>query len=229
MLRHRGAPYYHEIRYEDLFMNTEHTVRGMCEFLNVSFEERMLDFHLQKSPTRSYLNFPQNIAATQPIFTSSIGRYRTGLTAVEIAMVEERLASYLDALGYSNRRMASTRVTVPRPEDSSRGLTVLTAGQVYDAIEGDPLKVKEWTRDALRVHHEGRFLQPPKSYLVTSDLYDRIIALPAAVLGDEPVLGIKWIGSHSGNHARGLQRAHAVIVLNDPMRHLQCYVKRTAN
>jgi ornithine cyclodeaminase len=77
-----------------------------------------------------------------------------------------------------------------------------------------------WTYEALRVHHEGAFIQPPKTYLVTSpNPYDRIISLPAAVLRPEPALGVKWIGSHSKNHERGNERAQALIILNDPETH----------
>jgi ornithine cyclodeaminase len=96
----------------------------------------------------------------------------------------------------------------------------VSSRQVHDTLGGDPLLVKRWVKEAFAVHYARKFLQPAKTYLHTSqNLYDRIIALPAAVLGDEPTLGLKWIGSHSENHPRGLDRAHAVIVLNDPQTH----------
>ena len=41
--------------------------------------------------------------------------------------------------------------------------------------------------------------------------------MPAWIGGDRPVAGLKWIGSkHDNPSARGLDRASAVIVLNDP-------------
>ena len=65
-------------------------------------------------------------------------------------------------------------------------------------IGSDVLQVKQWIREALQAHHEGKFSQPQKSYLFTTDNpYDRIISLPAAFLGDPRMLGVKWIGSHS--------------------------------
>ena len=111
-------------------------------------------------------------------------------------------------------------VSVPYQEDEACDFAVVSSRQVHEAIGGNPLQVKQWVQEAFRIHHEKKFLQPQKTYLLTSqNLYDRIIALPAAVLGDEPTLGIKWIGSHSQNHPRGLDRAHAVVVLNDPQTH----------
>jgi 2,3-diaminopropionate biosynthesis protein SbnB len=75
-------------------------------------------------------------------------------------------------------------------------------------------------RDALTAHADGRTVQPLKPYLRTDaangHVADRIIAMPAYV-GDPGVSGLKWIGSrHDNPQAAGLERASAVIVLNDP-------------
>jgi N-[(2S)-2-amino-2-carboxyethyl]-L-glutamate dehydrogenase len=122
--------------------------------------------------------------------------------------------------GYRRSGRGKTLISVPYQEDEVCDFAVVTSRQVHEAIRGNPLQVKRWVQEAFRIHHERRFLQPPKTYLLTSaNLYDRIIALPAAVLGEEPTLGIKWIGSHSENHPRGLDRAHAVVILNDPQTH----------
>ena len=71
-----------------------------------------------------------------------------------------------------------------------------------------------------RSHAAGDFVQPLKPYLRsprTQHIADRIIAMPAWIGGDRPVAGLKWIGSKHDNPAkRGMERASAVIVLNDP-------------
>jgi ornithine cyclodeaminase/alanine dehydrogenase-like protein (mu-crystallin family) len=219
-LAHRDLAHYHEIQYESLILDTERTLRALCEFLAIDFDERMLRFHLCGTPTRDYRKFPQNIEATQPLYASAIGRYRTTLTQTEIAETERRLGDYMSMFGYRRSEGGRDLVSIPYQEDEACDFTVVTSRQVHEAIGGDPLQVKQWVREAFQIHHAKQFLQPPKTYLLTtSNLYDRIIALPAAVLGDEPTLGIKWIGSHSENHPRGLDRAHAVIILNDPQTH----------
>ncbi|MEQ4724079.1 2,3-diaminopropionate biosynthesis protein SbnB [Nonomuraea sp. B19D2] len=74
--------------------------------------------------------------------------------------------------------------------------------------------------DALQLHAEGKTVQPLKPYLRVNGkeghIADRIIAMPAHV-GAPGISGLKWIGSKHDNPTRvGLERASAVIVLNDP-------------
>ncbi len=74
--------------------------------------------------------------------------------------------------------------------------------------------------EGLALHARRAFVQPLKPYLRwpgADHIADRIIAMPCYVGGDDPVAGLKWIGSRQHNPARyGLERASAVIVLNDP-------------
>ncbi len=89
--------------------------------------------------------------------------------------------------------------------------------RVAEIIADDPEFVKYWTREAFRQHYDRNILQPPKTYLqISANPYDRAIALPAFVRGTNGIAGIKWIGSHSENVHRGLERASAIIILNDP-------------
>jgi N-[(2S)-2-amino-2-carboxyethyl]-L-glutamate dehydrogenase len=81
----------------------------------------------------------------------------------------------------------------------------------------------EALRSALALHAEGRTAQPLKPYLKWREnghIADRIIAMPGYVGGEQAMAGIKWIGSkHDNPSARGIERASAVIVLNDPETH----------
>jgi N-[(2S)-2-amino-2-carboxyethyl]-L-glutamate dehydrogenase len=73
--------------------------------------------------------------------------------------------------------------------------------------------------DGLASHAAGDYVQPLKPYLRWSGadhIADRIIAMPCYLGGEQPVAGLKWVGSRQHNPVRfGLERASAVIVLND--------------
>lgn len=83
-----------------------------------------------------------------------------------------------------------------------------------------PLVYMEAVRQALSLHAVGNTVQPLKPYLRWGDghIADRLIAMPAYVGGTGAVAGLKWIGSnHANRSARGLERASALIILNDPI------------
>lgn len=95
-------------------------------------------------------------------------------------------------------------------------LTVLTARQVESAVRGAEEIVMRAVEQAYIGFREGRAVLPPSSFLkFHADRPDRIIALPAYLSDDPPIAGMKWIGSVPANVERGMDRASALIVVND--------------
>jgi N-[(2S)-2-amino-2-carboxyethyl]-L-glutamate dehydrogenase len=99
----------------------------------------------------------------------------------------------------------------------------LSRADVRAAMGGSCRAYVEARRSAPAVHTEGREAQPLKPYLRWREqghIADRIIAMPGYVGGETAMAGIKWIGSkHDNPSVRGIERASAVIVLNDPETH----------
>jgi 2,3-diaminopropionate biosynthesis protein SbnB len=73
--------------------------------------------------------------------------------------------------------------------------------------------------DGLTAHAHGEYVQPLKPYLRwpgADHIADRIIAMPCYIGGEQPIAGLKWIGSRQHNPENfGMERASALIVLND--------------
>jgi len=70
---------------------------------------------------------------------------------------------------------------------------------------------------AYQAHHQHQTVNPDSYFLRFPDSdRNRIIALPATIATPElQVSGIKWIASYPANLNKGLERASAVIILND--------------
>ncbi|MBC2656614.1 2,3-diaminopropionate biosynthesis protein SbnB [Pseudomonas sp. MSSRFD41] len=99
---------------------------------------------------------------------------------------------------------------------SSHPLTIVSGAQIaalMPSLRADILSLVETTY----LQHDAGLTNNPDSYFLrfADRQADRIIALPAAIAGDSPVSGIKWIASYPGNIERNLQRASAVLLLND--------------
>ncbi|ARP73355.1 2,3-diaminopropionate biosynthesis protein SbnB [Streptomyces pluripotens] len=95
--------------------------------------------------------------------------------------------------------------------------SVVPGSTVHQVLDGRQREIIELVEQAYRLHGEGHTVNPPSYFLRFPDRPTaRIIALPASVGGDAPVDGLKWISSFPGNLDRGIPRASAVLILNDP-------------
>ncbi|MBO9112747.1 2,3-diaminopropionate biosynthesis protein SbnB [Agrobacterium salinitolerans] len=101
------------------------------------------------------------------------------------------------------------------------------------AVGGDRSDLyMEAVEEGFRLHAKGDYAQPLKPYLRNPNsghIADRIIAMPAWIGGGDPISGLKWIGSkHDNPSRRSIDRASAVIVLNDNETHFPIAVLEAA-
>jgi ornithine cyclodeaminase len=95
-------------------------------------------------------------------------------------------------------------------------LRVLTGADVADLLQGREAELIQVVKVAYQQHASGASVLPHSSFLRIPESSDRIIALPAYLRGRRPLAGLKWIASFPGNVRVGIDRASAVVVLNDP-------------
>ena len=103
-LRLRGDPRYHELRYEDVILATEPTLRKLLTFLELPWEPAVMSFHEVQSASRDPLKFAQNPEATKPLQSSSIGHWQRNLSSDDLEIVMRAAGPLLRELGYPDDR-----------------------------------------------------------------------------------------------------------------------------
>lgn len=83
--------------------------------------------------------------------------------------------------------------------------SVITGAQVADVLTGNEKQIVDLVEEVYRLHGRGDSVNPPSYFLRFPDRpSSRIIALPAAVGGEQPTDGLKWISSFPENVAAGI-------------------------
>jgi 2,3-diaminopropionate biosynthesis protein SbnB len=88
--------------------------------------------------------------------------------------------------------------------------------RVAELLSAHRSEVMRLVEHAYTLFAKGEAVEVAPSYLrPPHDASARIIAKPACLYGEEPVAGLKWVGSFPGNLAKGLPRASGLLILND--------------
>ena len=96
----RHPAQYLELRYEDLVREPRATVERVAAFLDLAFDERMLRHHELDVRLGDVERHPRLQGVQQPVYQTSVGRWRTALDARQIVELDRLLGPTLAALGY---------------------------------------------------------------------------------------------------------------------------------
>jgi hypothetical protein len=91
----------HPLRYEDLVAQPVPTLERLCAFLGEGYEPAMLEYHSRDPEAQRYAGLSSSWTNLgKPLLADNIHKYRSALSADDIAAVETICASAMDHLGY---------------------------------------------------------------------------------------------------------------------------------
>lgn len=85
-----------EFRYEDVVADFESTYRRVFDFLGLTWDPAVVDFH--KHAAKKYVASPSRAQVAQPLYASSVGKWRC--FQAEFEAVKPILSPYIDRFGY---------------------------------------------------------------------------------------------------------------------------------
>ncbi|MDX1454551.1 MAG: sulfotransferase, partial [Gammaproteobacteria bacterium] len=98
-----GSVRYTEVRYEDIVMKPEETIRRLLDFLGVDWDPAVLAHSEQgHSLYETKVRHPSRDQVARPINDSALGRYRRDLKPEQIEAFEKVAGASLVSLGYMN-------------------------------------------------------------------------------------------------------------------------------
>ncbi|NEZ56156.1 sulfotransferase family protein [Adonisia turfae] len=91
------------LHYEQLISASEDCLKKLCNFLELSFDASMLDYHTQQSKRVNVNREPWKGNAVRPVNNKSLNRWQTELSTLEIATIEAVASSEMCQLGYKTQ------------------------------------------------------------------------------------------------------------------------------
>jgi hypothetical protein len=114
-----GPERYHEIRYETLVREPAEECAKLCDFLGVSFDDRMLSFHEGRVRDEPGLDAKK---AWRPV-TPGLRNWRSEMSVEALARFEAAAGGLLDELGYAPGAADRARVLSERAARVRRSFT----------------------------------------------------------------------------------------------------------
>ena len=96
-----GTGRFYAIRYEELIANTEATMQGLCEFLNIPYSNTMFDFYKSIEAKRAAESSKLWGNVTNPVVKTNSRKFLTEAAEENIRIFESVAGHVLDMLGYS--------------------------------------------------------------------------------------------------------------------------------
>jgi len=88
------------VKYEDLITKQEQVMQTVCSFLEIDFEDKMINFHKNKMSVANASTTDNWKNLNKKIMTHNSKKYKTGLNELQIQYIEYTCCLEMEYLGY---------------------------------------------------------------------------------------------------------------------------------
>ena len=226
---------YLEVRYEDLILDTEPTLRGVCEFIDLPWDERMLVYHERAGerlaefgdlpsvggkPSRpGEERMAAHAKTREPPDPSRLHRWKTEMSPEDRAAFERPAGDLLAELGYEISRGAAARRRLARLLGPIARLRPSRGRERIGPEAGGRVEVHEPGDDEAPVDGVPAYEGPPAPFIVgvtrsgTTLLRMMLDAHPQLTIPPETHFIPDLIEASREEHASP-ERLHEIVVAN---------------
>lgn len=86
--RKRFPHQYYEIKYEDLVLSPEKSIRKLCSFIGEDFNPNMLEFYQHSQDNVPAYKKEWHVQTSTPVNTNAIGKWKKNLSITEVQVME---------------------------------------------------------------------------------------------------------------------------------------------
>lgn len=134
----------HDLRYEDLLRDPESVVRGVTDFLDLEFDERMLHYYETDEAEAASRSAEALENLTSPIMSDNYGKFREHLPDDEVRITEKVAGDELEHFGYdrayTDEELSDLELEPDRYEAADRSLARRAALDDWRSSPGEQLR-----------------------------------------------------------------------------------------
>lgn len=94
---------FKEVYYEKVIEKPEETLKDLCSFIGVEYEDTILEFH--KTAKQYIGNQPEKVNTFKPLSSASLSKWKEELSEEQIYIIEKLAGSYLEKIGYKKSKI----------------------------------------------------------------------------------------------------------------------------
>ena len=136
--RRLGPGRYREVRYEDLVRDPADTLRQLCPFVGIEFDDRMLQYHTNADQLMASTGHPEFHRGLTLPPTPGMRDWRRDMDPDSIARFEAVAGRLLRGLGYERTRSRTARAWLPAHRELLRWQAARVSGRMPGILRRQP-------------------------------------------------------------------------------------------